>query len=741
MAQGLFNLKQVNQALNQSAWSSASASSTYAGTFNGLTQYLNTTSVTIGTGNFTFEAWCLFNPNGATYGRVGGVGDMYNTSGFGVNFNASTLRLEVTSNNSTIINPTQVISYGTWNHIALVRSGSTVTLYINGVSGGTATNSSSLSGSIYLSAVLYLATIYYGAGEISNARLTNTAVYTTAFTPPVSPLTNISGTTLLTLQNATIIDNSSSPLTITNTGTVATSLDYGVFNSTLKTPTVEYLAVAGGGGGGRYNGGGGGGAGGLLTGIAPVVAGTSYTVTVGGGGAGGTNSGTGQGISGDNSVFGSMVAVGGGGGGGSDVPSPPTYNYGLSGGSGGGSGTNGAGYWPAGQGTFGQGNAGGRGNSDAASWRHGGGGGGAGCAGRDQIGTSSGSAGFGGTGLASAISGTTTVYAGGGGGGAFYGAIGLGGSGGGGNGGNVDATIPPTSGTANTGGGGGGTGGNAGGAGTVAGSGGSGAVVISYPDTFGAAASVTGAPTISTSGSGSLSFNGSSQYITYASNVAWALGSTFTLEFWTYPTAFSTGSNKRFFDTSNNGAGGFSLRTTGTGLVALDVTATGQTDIGLPLNMWTHVAVVVTSGTLAIYFNGVAQSLSGGGLTGINVTGTLGLTVGNFGTASTYAYQGYLSNVRIVKGVAVYTGNFTPSIVPLQATQSAGTNIAAITSTSTGLLLNSVSGASLADASTNSFSPNNAISISPAWNSLSPFSVVGYKNRVYRWTSSGTITF
>ena len=137
----------------------------------------------------------------------------------------------------------------------------------------------------------------------------------------------------------------------------------------------------------------------------------------------------------------------------------------------------------------------------------------------------------------------------------------------------------------------------------------------------------------------------------------------------------------------------------------------------------------------------MAQTLTGGGLTGINVTGTLALTVGNFATAATYAYQGYLSNVRIVKGVAVYTGNFTPSTVPLQATQPAGTNIAAITSTSTGLLLNSVSGSPLADSSTNSFSPNNAISISPSWNALSPFTVTGYKNRVYTFTASGSITF
>ena len=43
---------------------------------------------------------------------------------------------------------------------------------------------------------------------------------------------------------------------------------------------VEYLCVAGGGGGGGGSGGmgAGGGGGGLLTGMVPVVAGTSYTV-------------------------------------------------------------------------------------------------------------------------------------------------------------------------------------------------------------------------------------------------------------------------------------------------------------------------------------------------------------------------------------------------------------------------------------------------------------------------------
>jgi len=492
--------------------------------------------------------------------------------------------------------------------------------------------------------------------------------------------------------------------------------------SAQKPPQVEYLVVAGGGSGagGAGYAGGGGGAGGLLAGMDIVPNGQSLVVTIGGGGV--ADAGTGNGTSGNNSVFGSVIATGGGYG------SVGQGSSAASGGSGGGNGCNGGRY---GQGLPGQGNIGGLGYGAASGCA--GGGGGAGAVGA-PVGVHYFYGGNGGVGAASAITGTVTTYAGGGGGSATNGAVnGKGGLGGGGDG---ALSGNGTAGTANTGGGGGGAGNFST---RVGGNGGSGFVAISYPDTYAAAVSTTGSPTVSTSGSGSLSFDGSSQYLTYASNAAWALGSTFTLEFWTYPTAFSS-NNKRFFDTSNNGAGGFSLRTTNTGVVALDVAATGQTNTTLSLNTWTHVAVVVTSGVLTIYFNGVSQGLTGT-TTGINVTGTLGLTVCNFGTASTYAYQGYMTNIRVVKGVAVYTGNFTPSIVPLQATQPAGTNIAAITGTSTGLLLNSVSGSSCADISTNGFGASSSPTIAPTWNALSPFTVTGYKNRVYTWTSSGSITF
>jgi hypothetical protein len=49
--------------------------------------------------------------------------------------------------------------------------------------------------------------------------------------------------------------------------------------------------------------------------------------------------------------------------------------------------------------------------------------------------------------------------------------------------------------------------------------------------------------------------------------------------------------------------------------------------------------------------------------------------------------SGNLSNVRVVKGVAVYTGAFTPPTSALALTQSSGTNISAITVGQTQLLL------------------------------------------------------
>jgi hypothetical protein len=100
------------------------------------------------------------------------------------------------------------------------------------------------------------------------------------------------------------------------------------------------------------------------------------------------------------------------------------------------------------------------------------------------------------------------------------------------------------------------------------------------------------------------------------------------------------------------------------------------------LNTWQHIAVTRSGSTFNFYLNGVAA-------TGVS-TSSASISVANwligYWYLAVHALTGYISNLRIVKGVVVYTGNFTPPTSPLAATQSAGTNISAITGTQTSLL-------------------------------------------------------
>ena len=62
------------------------------------------------------------------------------------------------------------------------------------------------------------------------------------------------------------------------------------------------------------------------------------------------------------------------------------------------------------------------------------------------------------------------------------------------------------------------------------------------------------------------------------------------------------------------------------------------------------------------------------------------MAIGYIANVNPAYFSGSISNVRITKGVGVYTGNFTVPLSPLPATQSSGTNINAITTGQTVLL-------------------------------------------------------
>ncbi len=259
---------------------------------------------------------------------------------------------------------------------------------------------------------------------------------------------------------AAYVSNSS----ITATGGTITEVDgYRIHTFTSNgtftidvTTNVEVLVVAGGGGAGAMHQGSGGGAGGLIYNSAYSASG-NITVTVGAGGAGSTAQTENQ-TSGNNSVFGTLTAIGGGRGG---AENTDPYI--------GGSGGGGSHYYhyAGAAGTSGQGNAGGTVTGYNIAPFSSAGGGGAGGVGAN-VAINAATPGAGGTGAVYSISGSPITYAGGGAGSNRNSVVASGGSGGGGN--------SHQNGSPNTGGGGGGGNGT-----NIGGAGGSGIVIIRYP--------------------------------------------------------------------------------------------------------------------------------------------------------------------------------------------------------------------------------------------------------------------
>jgi hypothetical protein len=109
------------------------------------------------------------------------------------------------------------------------------------------------------------------------------------------------------------------------------------------------------------------------------------------------------------------------------------------------------------------------------------------------------------------------------------------------------------------------------------------------------------------------------------------------------------------------------------------------------INTWIHWAIVRSSGVTKIYKNGTQLGSQFSDTNDINNTMDQ-LTIGNENTATTLAaFVGYITNFRWIKGLAVYTGNFTAPTSVLTATAAVnpygGSNTAAIGAGFTKLLL------------------------------------------------------
>ena len=81
---------------------------------------------------------------------------------------------------------------------------------------------------------------------------------------------------------------------------------------------------------------------------------------------------------------------------------------------------------------------------------------------------------------------------------------------------------------------------------------------------------------------------------------------------------------------------------------------------------WIHVAITKSGNTVTVYKNGV--SIGTGTFNSIH-SGNSPTVIGRLWdyTGISHQYRGYISNLRIVKGSVVYSGNFTPPTTPVTA--------------------------------------------------------------------------
>jgi hypothetical protein len=180
----------------------------------------------LASGDFTVAAWLFPHVDGSGYQPVITHASHSGNAGWGIWYQANKLQFFVNNANTTVYITSGTFTANEWTHVAAVRTGNTIKLFINGdedvsTSISDFTNSTT---TLTIGASPNWNSTYYYTGIISNILvLKGTALYTGDFTPPTSKYTAITNTKLLTCQSNRFVDNSASGHAITPTGNPAVS--------------------------------------------------------------------------------------------------------------------------------------------------------------------------------------------------------------------------------------------------------------------------------------------------------------------------------------------------------------------------------------------------------------------------------------------------------------------------------------------------------------------------------------
>jgi hypothetical protein len=172
---------------------------------------------------------------------------------------------------------------------------------------------------------------------------------------------------------------------------------------------------------------------------------------------------------------------------------------------------------------------------------------------------------------------------------------------------------------------------------------------------------VTHSTTQSKFNGGSIYFDGTGDYLSVADSADWTFGTgDFTIDLWIYPTTIGSGGNKNYVGTNpnqyltfaSNNSGGL-LFYYGNGTWTSTPAATSNVVVN---DAWQHVAVSRSGGTVYLFHNGVL-------MTSRSQSASIdppNIEIGAYGGGASDLFVGYMDELRITKGAALWTQNFTP---------------------------------------------------------------------------------
>ena len=217
----------------------------YSTYFDGSGDYLTIPAIQLGTSPFTIEMWV----NLSTVTTSSNIPFLSS----GTNSSTGTFQFEISSNSklgfqydsASTFTTSSGLTANTWHHVAIVREGTGTNetkLYLDGVLAGSSTVASDFNSTANIFVARNRGNSTYPTGYITDVRVVSgTAVYTSAFTPTTERLTAVTNTSLLTCHLPYIADGSTNAHTVTPNGNVS------VKAFTPYDYTEEYSATTHGG--------------------------------------------------------------------------------------------------------------------------------------------------------------------------------------------------------------------------------------------------------------------------------------------------------------------------------------------------------------------------------------------------------------------------------------------------------------------------------------------------------------